>query len=72
MDLGKSKSVTPLGSSMESHGPRINKSAFRRFQKFLAMKRFEMPVRSRRLHRAGGIVVGKFGTASVTYQELFG
>ena len=55
MDLGKSKSVTPLGSSMESHGPRINKNAFRRFQKFLAMKRFKMPVRSRRLHRAGGI-----------------
>ena len=23
-------------------------------------------------NRAGGIVVGKFGTASVTYQELFG
>ena len=55
MDLGHSKSVTPLGSSMESHGPRINKNAFRRFQKFLAVKRFEMPVRSRRLHRAGGI-----------------
>jgi hypothetical protein len=36
MDLGHSKSVTPLGSSMESHGPRINKNAFRRFQKFLA------------------------------------
>ena len=55
MDLGHSKSVTPLGSSMDSHGPRINKNAFRRFQKFLAVKRFEMPVRSRRLHRAGGI-----------------
>jgi bifunctional ADP-heptose synthase (sugar kinase/adenylyltransferase) len=23
-------------------------------------------------NRAGGIVVGKFGTASVTYEELFG
>jgi VIT1/CCC1 family predicted Fe2+/Mn2+ transporter len=55
MDLGKSKSVTPLGSSMESHGTRINKNAFRRFQKFLVRKRFKMPVRSRRLHRAGGI-----------------
>ena len=55
MDLGKSKSDTPLGNSMESHRLRINKNAFRRFQKFLAMKRFKMPVRSRRLHRAGGI-----------------
>jgi len=55
MDLGKSKSITPLGSSMESHGTRINKNAFRRFQKFLVRKRFKMPVRSRRLHRAGGI-----------------
>jgi len=55
MDLGHSKSITPLGSSMESRGPRINKNAFRRFQNFLARKRFKMPVRSRRLHRAGGI-----------------
>jgi len=55
MDLGHSKSITPLGSSMESRGPRINKNAFRRFQKFLVQKRFKMPVRSRRLHRAGGI-----------------
>jgi hypothetical protein len=40
---------------MESHGRPTNKNAFRRFQKFLVRKRFKMPVRSRRLHRAGGI-----------------
>jgi len=55
MDLGHSKPITPLGSSMEFHRPRINKNAFRRFQKFLVQKRFNMPERSRSLRRAGGI-----------------
>jgi VIT1/CCC1 family predicted Fe2+/Mn2+ transporter len=36
-------------------GGRNSKNAFRRFQKFLVRKRFKMPVRSRRLHRTGGI-----------------
>ena len=55
MDLGQSKSITPLGISMEPHGLSNGKNAFRRFQKFLVRKRFKMPVRSRRLHRTGGI-----------------
>jgi hypothetical protein len=55
MDLGQGKLITPLGSSMESHGRSNSKNAFRRFQKFLVRKRFKMPVRGRRLHRTGGI-----------------
>jgi VIT1/CCC1 family predicted Fe2+/Mn2+ transporter len=55
MDLGQSKSITPSGSSMESQGRPINKNALRRFQKVLVRKRFKMPVRSRSLHREGGI-----------------
>ena len=55
MDIGQSKSITPLGSSMGAQGRPIKKNAFRRFQKFLIQKRFKMPGRSRRLHQAGGI-----------------
>jgi VIT1/CCC1 family predicted Fe2+/Mn2+ transporter len=55
MDLGHGKLITPLGSSMESHGRSNSKNAFRRFQKFLVRKRFKTPVRGRRFHRAGGI-----------------
>jgi VIT1/CCC1 family predicted Fe2+/Mn2+ transporter len=55
MDLGKSKSITPLGSSMKSHGRAINKNAFRRFQKFFVRKRFKMPIRSTQHHRTSGI-----------------
>jgi hypothetical protein len=55
MDLGQKKSITPLGSSIESHGRPVKKNALRRVQKFLVQKRFKMPVRSRRLHRTGGI-----------------
>jgi len=55
MDLGRSKSNTPLGSSMASQGRPIKMNAFRRFQNFLVRKRFKMSVQSRRLHRAGGI-----------------
>src|ERR1017187_9712090 len=40
---------------MKTQGRPNNKNAFRRFQKFLVRKRFKMPVRSRRLHRTGGI-----------------
>jgi VIT1/CCC1 family predicted Fe2+/Mn2+ transporter len=55
MDLGQSKSITPLGNSMKSQLRPINKNAFRLFHKFLVRKRFSMPVRSRGLHRTGGI-----------------
>ena len=55
MDLGQGKLVTPLGRSTESHGQADSKNALRRFQKFLVRKRFKMPVRGRRFHRAGGI-----------------
>jgi len=55
MDLVQGKSTTSLGSSIESQDRPINKNAFRRFQKFLVHKRFNMPTRSRRLHRTGGI-----------------
>jgi len=55
MDLGPGKLVTPLGRSTESHGRADSKNALRRFQKFLVRKRFKMPVRGRRFHRAGGI-----------------
>jgi VIT1/CCC1 family predicted Fe2+/Mn2+ transporter len=55
MDLGQRKSITSSGNSMETQGRPNNKNAFRHFQKFLVRKRFKMPVRSRRLHRTGGI-----------------
>jgi len=55
MDLGPSKSITPLGISMGAQGRPIKKNTFRRFQKFLVRRRFKMPVRGRRLHRTGGI-----------------
>jgi VIT1/CCC1 family predicted Fe2+/Mn2+ transporter len=55
MDLGQGKLVTPLGRSTESHRRSDGKNALRRFQKFLVRKRFKMPVRGRRFHRAGGI-----------------
>ena len=55
MDLGQSKSITLLGSSMESQRRPVKENAFRRLQKFLDRKHFKMPVRSRSLHRTGGI-----------------
>jgi VIT1/CCC1 family predicted Fe2+/Mn2+ transporter len=55
MDIGQRKSTTPLSSSAEFQGRPIKKNAFRRLQKFIIQKPFRMPVRTRRLHRAGGI-----------------
>jgi VIT1/CCC1 family predicted Fe2+/Mn2+ transporter len=40
---------------MESQRRPVKENAFRRLQKFLDRKHFKMPVRSRRLHRTGGI-----------------
>jgi hypothetical protein len=54
MDLGQSKSIKPLSSSMESQARPIKKNNLRCRRKFLR-KRFSISVRSRRLHRTAGI-----------------
>lgn len=55
MDLRQNKPFTPLRNSIASERRSMSKNAFRRFQRFFVQKRFKMSLRSRQLHRTGGI-----------------
>jgi len=55
MDLKRNRSFRPLRSSLASEVRPADRNAFRRFQRFLVRKRFNMPVQSGQLNRTGGI-----------------